>query len=91
MSDGPAGAARRRLPIAGYALVFPAAMVVHIWVGTGIHPASMIRPLIVTLLVTIILAAVSTAASRTKQFLGIGWKESIRGCGAASRTIRRFC
>ena len=66
MSDGPAGAARRRLPIAGYALVFPAAMVVHIWVGTGIHPASMIRPLIVTLVATIVMAAVLTALSRSR-------------------------
>ena len=66
MSDGAAGAARRRLPIAGYALVFPAAMVVHIWAGTGIHPASMIRPLIVTLVATIFLAAALTAVSRSR-------------------------
>jgi hypothetical protein len=66
MSDRPAGAARRRLPIAGYALVFPVAMVVHIWVGTGIHPASMVRPLIVTLVATIILVAALTALSRSR-------------------------
>jgi hypothetical protein len=71
MSDGGAGAARRRLPIAGYALVFPAAMVVHIWVGTGIHPASMIRPLVVVVLVTIVVAVALTAVSRSRDLGGL--------------------
>ena len=66
MSDGGARAARRRLPIAGYALVFPTAMVVHIWVGTGIHPASMICPLLIVLVATILLAAALTALSRSR-------------------------
>jgi hypothetical protein len=66
MSDGGARAARRRLPIAGYALVFPAAMVVHIWVGTGIHPASMIRPILLVLVTTMVLAAILTVLSRNR-------------------------
>ena len=66
MTDGGDRAARRRLPIAGYALVFPAAIVVHIWVGTGVHPASILRPLLVALLVTLVLAATLTALSRSR-------------------------
>jgi hypothetical protein len=66
MSDGGARAARRRLPIAGYVLVFPAAIVVHIWVGTGVHPAAILRPLLVALLVTLVLAAMLTALSRSR-------------------------
>lgn len=66
MTNGGIRAARRRLPIAGYALVFPAAMVVHIWVGTGIHPASMLRPLLLAVLTTIVVAAALTALSRSR-------------------------
>ena len=66
MSDGGARAARRQLPIAGYALVFPAAIVVHIWVGTGVHPASILRPLVVALVVALVLTATLTALSRSR-------------------------
>ncbi len=66
MRDGESRAPRRRLPIAGYSLVFPAAMVVNIWVGTGIHPALLLRPVIVAMLVTLVTAAVLTAVSRSR-------------------------
>ena len=71
MSDGGARVARRRLPIAGYSLVFPAAMVVHIWVGTGIHPVSMLRPLLLAVLTTIVVAAALTSLSRSRDLGGL--------------------
>ena len=66
MSDGVARAPRRRLPIAGYSLVFPAAMVVNIWVGTGIHPLLLLRPVIVATLVALLLVVGLTAVSRSR-------------------------
>jgi hypothetical protein len=66
MTDGAAAVPRRRLPIAGYGLVFAAAIVVHMWVGTGVHPASMLRPLIVAIALMIVMTAIFTALARSR-------------------------
>lgn len=66
MTDGAAAVPRRRLPIAGYGLVFAAAIVVHIWVGTGVHPLSMLRPLVLAIVFMLLMTAVFTALARSR-------------------------
>jgi hypothetical protein len=66
MTDGEGVAPRRRLPIAAYPLVFPAAIVVHVWAGTAIHPSAMVRPFIIAMVIAIALVVLLTLVSRSR-------------------------
>jgi hypothetical protein len=50
----------------GPRLVFPPAIVVNIWIGIGIHPATMIRPLIVAALLALLVTSGLTALARSR-------------------------
>lgn len=66
MTDNTDPAPGRRLPIAGYPLVFPVAIVVHIWVGTGVHPASMLRPVLIAIGLAILMSVLFTIVTRSR-------------------------